>query len=77
MFDDELVRVNAALSETRSSTLSASIPEEASAVLQSAMPLYRAAQWEQDDRVNRFWIAVAAPLLVSAAEELAAAHAKV
>ena len=40
------------------------------------MPLYRAAQWEEDDRANRFWIAVAEPLLASAGEELAEAHAK-
>jgi hypothetical protein len=45
-------------------------------VLEAAMPLYRAAQWEEDDRANRFWIAVAEPLLASAAEELAEAHAK-
>jgi hypothetical protein len=32
---------------------------------------------EEDDRVNRFWIALAEPMLASAAEELAEAHAKV
>jgi hypothetical protein len=77
IFDDELVRMNAALSATSGSTPPASIPQEAAAALAAAMPRYKSAQWEEDDRANRFWIAVAQPMLASAAEELAAAHAKV
>ena len=76
IFNKELVSLNAALSETNTDKLSASIPAAAAKVLEAAMPLYRRAQWAEDDRANRFWIAVAEPLLTSAAEELAEAHAK-
>ena len=76
IFDRELISMNAALSATSSAKLPPSIPGAAAAALEAAMPLYRAAQWEEDDRANRFWVAVAEPLLASAAEELAAAHAK-
>src|ERR1044071_7126126 len=77
IFDDELKRLNAALSATTTSKLPASLPKAAATTLEAAMPLYRVAQWEEDDRANRFWIAMAEPLLTSAGEELAAAHAKV
>ncbi|MBV8856945.1 MAG: hypothetical protein JOZ02_08455 [Acidobacteria bacterium] len=77
ILNDELVRINDALAETNTDKLPASIPAAAKQVLEAAMPLYRAAQWEEDDRANRFWIAVAVPLLTSAGEELAEAHAKV
>jgi hypothetical protein len=76
IFDQELIGMNAALSATSAPEPPDSIPEAASAALRAAMPLYRAAQWEADDRANRFWIAVARPMLASAAEELADAHAK-
>lgn len=76
IFDDELMRLNAALSSASTSKLPASIPKAAATVLEAAMPLYRVAQWDEDDRANSFWIAMAEPLLTSAAEELAAAHAK-
>jgi hypothetical protein len=76
IFDEELIRMNAALSATSAKTPPESIPGAPAAALAAAMPLYRSAQWEQDDRANRFWIAVAQPMLASAAEELAEAHAK-
>jgi hypothetical protein len=76
IFDEELKRVNAALSETKADKLPASIPAAAKRVLEASMPLYRRAQWEEDDRANRFWMAVAEPLLASAGEELAEAHSK-
>lgn len=76
VFDDELIALNAALSATSTRELPDSIPKTPSSALEAAMPLYRAAQWEEDDRANRFWIAVAEPMLTSAAEELAGAHAK-
>jgi hypothetical protein len=76
IFDEELKRLNATLSATSADKLSGSIPAAAKRALEASMPLYRAGQWEEDDRANRFWIAVAEPLLASAAEELAAAHAK-
>jgi hypothetical protein len=76
IFDEGLIALNAALSETKTPKLPDTIPEAASAALEAAMPLYRSVQWEEDDRVNRFWMAVAEPLLVSAGEELAEAHAR-
>src|SRR5215207_6319047 len=76
IFDEELKRLNATLSETKTDKLPGSVPAAAKQALEASMPLYRKAQWEEDDRANRFWIAVAEPLLASAAEELAEAHAK-
>lgn len=76
LFDNDLIELNATLSKTTTSKLPTSIPKAAVTVLEAAMPLYKSAQWEQDDRANRFWIAVAVPMLVSAADELADAHAK-
>src|ERR1044071_2312014 len=72
--DKELVDMNAALSATKGTKLPDSIPRAGAAVLESAMPIYRAKQWAEDDRINRFWISVAEPLLASAGEELVAAH---
>jgi hypothetical protein len=76
IFNNELIQLNATLSNTSTARLPDSIPEAAAKALEAAMPLYRRVQWEEDDRANRFWIAVAEPLLASAAEELADAHAK-
>lgn len=76
IFDEELKRINAELSKTAGSKLPESIPVTAAKVLEAAMPLYRSVQWEEDDRANRFWIAVAEPMLASAGEELIAAHEK-
>ncbi|HEX8148345.1 MAG TPA: hypothetical protein VF591_14295 [Pyrinomonadaceae bacterium] len=76
IFDEELKSLNATLSATNADRLPGSIPAAAKGVLEASMPLYRAAQWEEDDRANRFWIAVAESLLASAGEELAEAHAK-
>ena len=77
IFDAGLIAINDALAATTGAVLPDSIPKPAAAVLTAAMPLYRAAQWDQDDRANRFFIAVASPMLASAAEELAEAHARV
>lgn len=76
IFNDELIRINAALSATKTSKLPDSIPEAAAKVLNAAMPLYQTSQWDEDDRVNRFCIAVVTPMLASAGEELAEALAK-
>lgn len=76
IFNTELVKLNAELSKTSTPKLPGSIPLAAAKALEAAMPLYRSAQWEQDDRANRFWMAVAEPMLALAAEELADAHAK-
>ena len=77
IFDHELIDLNARLSGTRSAKLPDSIPRAAATALESVMPLYREGQWQEDDRANRFWIAVAEPLLASAEEELVEAHEKV
>ena len=53
-----------------------SAPPAALAATDAAMPLYRSALWEHDDRANRFWIAIAAPMLALAGGELSEAHAK-
>ena len=76
ILDAELIAINAALSATEASEPPGSIPKAASAALSTAMPLYRAAQWADDDRANRFWMTLAEALLVSAGEELAEAHAR-
>lgn len=76
IFNIELTRLNAELSATPTLKLPASIPATASKILEAAMPLYRSAQWEEDDRANRFWIAVVEPKLALVAEELADAHDK-
>ena len=77
IFDKELMAMNAALSATTGTKLPSSIPPAAASVLDSAMPLYRARQWPEDDRINRFWISVVEPMLASAGEELISAHEKV
>ncbi|HEX7317883.1 MAG TPA: hypothetical protein VF297_28525 [Pyrinomonadaceae bacterium] len=76
IFDKELIQLNDTLSNVNADRLPDAIPSAAKKVLEAAMPLYRSAQWPEDDRANRFWIAVAAPMLASASEELAEAHAK-
>jgi hypothetical protein len=77
LFDSELIHLSAELSKTSTSKLPDSIPRAALTALEAAMPLYRSAQWEEDDRANHFWIAVTEPMLASAGEELTDAHAKV
>lgn len=76
IFDEELKALNAALAATDGARPPDSIPKAAAVVLGAAMPLYRVAQWEVDDRANRFWMAVAEPLLAAAGEELAEEHSK-
>ncbi|MEO8216349.1 MAG: hypothetical protein ABI718_04635 [Acidobacteriota bacterium] len=75
--DHELIAMNLALSGTAGADLPPGIPQPAASALKTAMPLYRTAQWEKDDRINRFWMSLARPLLESAAEELIAANEKV
>jgi hypothetical protein len=81
IFDAELKAMNDALSaiplrEPRARDLPKTIPPPAAAALAAAMPVYLKEEWRIDDRANRFWIAVAEPLLASAGEELALAHSK-
>lgn len=74
--DGELRQLDTALSKTNTPQLPTSIPAAAAAALKIAMPLYRSAQWEEDNRTNQFWISIAEPMLASAGEELVAAHTK-
>lgn len=74
IFDDELIAVNRTLSETWGPEPPEGLPEPVSAALGQAMPLYERYRWPEDDRANRFWIAVAEPMIASAGEELAVAH---
>jgi hypothetical protein len=73
---DELIRTNETLSATRDFTLPATVPKAAADVLREAMPIYHVTQWPEDDRVNRFWISLAVPLLRAASDDLAAANSK-
>ena len=75
VFDPRLVQLNSALSKSTSDDLPDSISEPARELLRAAMPLYRPGQWQEDDRGNRFWMALAKPMLELAGEELAEAHA--
>ncbi|MEO6655473.1 MAG: hypothetical protein ABIO36_05275 [Pyrinomonadaceae bacterium] len=77
IFDDELIQLNATLSKTSTFKLPKLTSNAVYTALEAAMPIYRSAQWDEDDRINRFCIAVVEPMLVSAGEELIAAHEKV
>ncbi|HEX7151902.1 MAG TPA: hypothetical protein VF618_10470 [Thermoanaerobaculia bacterium] len=74
--NQELVDLNAALSATIGNELPTTIAPKVAEALRQAMPLYERVQWPDDDLANRFWIAVTAPMLESAAAELTAAHTK-
>lgn len=77
ILDTELIVVNRILSETKAgSRLPRGIPDPVAKVLEAARPLYEKGQWARDDAANRFWLALAVPLLRSAAAELIAAHEK-
>ena len=75
VFNKELADIDTAV-RGASTTLPDAIPPKAAEALRTAMPLYEKAQWAEDDAINRFWIAVAEPLLRSAGPELLAAHGK-
>jgi hypothetical protein len=77
IFDAELTGLDDALAHVDGWILPGSLPDAPARILWEAMPLYRAQQWPQDDRANRAWIGQVRPLLQSAGEELAAAHARV
>ncbi|MEP6787901.1 MAG: hypothetical protein ABJB40_05685 [Acidobacteriota bacterium] len=76
IFDEELIGINDDLSAATTLKLPKTIPPAAAKALESVMPLYRQNQWPEDDRINRFCMSIAEPLLASAAEELADATAK-
>jgi hypothetical protein len=77
VFDEELIRATAALSDTPDEAAPpSSLAAEVRAALEEAAPPYRASGWADDDRANRFWMAVARTLLDEAGSELVAAHEK-
>jgi hypothetical protein len=74
--DEELVRINDALSSAGDLPPEGFAEEVTRALLQAA-PVYRKHRWTDDDRANRFWIAAADGLLRDAGEELVREHARV
>lgn len=76
LLDDELVRINDALS------FATDLPpegfaEDVTKALLAAAQVYRRHRWQADDRINRFWISVAEGMLRDAGEELAREHSRV
>ena len=65
LFDDELVKVNLALSDLKGevSITRSGIDAAHRAVLESAAPIYRKHRWTQHDAANRRFISALAPLL--------------
>lgn len=63
--DQELILVNYELSDAGNSpTLEGrKLPPELKSALETAAPVYRALWWEEQDRLNRRWIAAAAKLV--------------
>lgn len=63
--DDDMIKINDQLGESESATdLSKSgLNNELIKILESVAPVYRARWWTQHDKANRFWIAVATPLV--------------
>lgn len=76
IFDDELIRINDALSMT-GDLPPEGFAEEVTRALLLAAPVYRKHRWQADDRANRFWITVAESLLRDAGEELVRDHVRV
>ena len=73
LFDHELIVTNDTLSGVGDGAALPELPRGMAEVLAAAAPAYRA-RWPVDDRVNRFWVAMAAALLAEAGEELVVAH---
>jgi hypothetical protein len=63
--DDEMVTINDKLSKSEAARdLSKSgLSGDLIKILESVAPIYRAQWWPQHDRANRFWIAVATPMV--------------
>lgn len=76
VFDEELVRINDALSSA-TDLPPEGFAEEVTKALLSAAPVYRKHRWTEDHRTNLFWISVAEGMLSDTGEELAADHARV
>ncbi|HUP49667.1 MAG TPA: hypothetical protein VNA04_12850 [Thermoanaerobaculia bacterium] len=76
IFDEELVRINDALSAA-GDLPPEGFSEEVTRALLSAAFVYRKHRWALDNRTNLFWISVAEGMLRDAGEELAQEHARV
>jgi hypothetical protein len=74
--DDELIRINDALSEA-TNLPPEGFDEPVTRALLSAAPVYRKYRWPTDDRSNQFWISVTEGMLRDAGEDLARAHNRV
>ena len=76
--NDELVRANRALAtaETAPDLAHAGLPAELRASLEAAAPIYRAAQWEADARVDRAFAARVEPMVAAHGARLSAALAR-
>jgi hypothetical protein len=74
--DEELIRINDALSSATDLPPEGFAEEVTRALLQAA-PVYRKHRWANDDRANRFWISAAEGLLRDAGEELVREHVRV
>ncbi|HXO18668.1 MAG TPA: hypothetical protein VOA87_01960 [Thermoanaerobaculia bacterium] len=77
LFDPRITALSDQLSEAPEDSLPAAVPADVAAALQNAAKVYRHHGWEDDDKANRFWIAVAAGMLEDAGEELKKAHSQV
>ena len=76
VFDEELVRINDALSSA-GDLPPEGFAEEVTKALLSAAPVYRKHRWTEDHRANLFWISVTEGMLRDAGAELAGEHARV
>ena len=76
VFDEELVRINDALS-TATDLPPEGFAEEVTKALLSASPVYRKHRWAADDKSNRFWMSVTEGMLRDAGEDLARDHSRV
>jgi hypothetical protein len=76
VFDEELVRINDALSDA-GDLPPEGFAEDVTKALLSASQVYRKHRWPADDQMNQFWISVAEGMLREAGEELARDHARV
>jgi hypothetical protein len=75
--DPELVAINDALSTTPENEEPHGIPDPVREILVRAAPLYRRAQWPDDDRANRFWIASVEGMLHDTEADLIREHERV
>lgn len=77
VFDMDLIGLTHKIAKTADDATPKEIPEAVAAALVRAAPAYRAKLWPDDDRANRFWIAVAAAQLRDAGEEIMTGVARV